>query len=182
MKKVILILTILLANAMYSFAQNNASETATQTVQLQMSNALEITFTSNNTNIGDLVSIPFTTVNDYANGVESGTQEIKVRSNKNFNVNVKSSNEKFYVSTGSGSSLSSYKVEDILTLKVISNQTSGNNQYSSFKKVKADNQTLLSNCSRGGNQTFTLKYKADPGFDLPAGTYSTTVVYTATQQ
>ena len=62
--------------------QANQVSSASQTAKLVMSNAIEITFTGNNSATGSDVSMPFTTVNNYANGVESGEQELKVRSNK----------------------------------------------------------------------------------------------------
>ena len=94
MKKIIIAATAILGFTSASFAQSNASGTASQTVQLALSNALEITFTGNGSATGGTVTIPFTTVNDYANGVESAAQEIKIRSNKNFGVTVKTSTAK----------------------------------------------------------------------------------------
>jgi hypothetical protein len=41
---------------------------------------------------------------------------------------------------------------------------------------------MINSASKGGNQTFEVKYKATPGFAYPAGTYTTDVVYTATQE
>ena len=80
MKKIIAIA----AFASLGFAANaqNANSSASQTVNLSLSNAIEITFTGTGNATGSDVTIPFTTVNDYANGVESSAQELKVRSNK----------------------------------------------------------------------------------------------------
>ena len=184
MKKIIAIAALatmgFTANAQ---TQTNQTSSASQTAKLVMSNAIEITF--NGSAEGADVSIPFTTVNDYANGVESGAQELKVRSNKNFSVAVKASSDKFnYV--GTTSPAPSMPVSGVLGVLVSSNNTGGTiatpfsgTAYSTLTK---DNQNLISAGRNGGNQTFAVKYKATPGFAYPAGTYSVDVVYTATQQ
>ena len=183
MKKIILIAASLVS---FGFAANaqNATGTATQTVNLALSNALEITFTGSATNVGATVALPFTTVNDYANGVESGTQELKVRSNKNFTINVKASAANFTTTTGGVTSASSMPVSGVLNLLVASNNTAGtiSNGFGSFTTLTSSPQDLITNASKGGNQTFSVKYKATPGFAYPAATYSTDVIYTATQQ
>lgn len=165
--------------------QTNQSSSASQSVQLTMSNAIEITFTGSSSATGADVSIPFTTVNDYANGVESGAQELKVRSNKNFSVAVKASSDKFSYA-GTTSPAPSMPVSGVLGVLVSSNNTGGTiaTPFSAtgYSTLTKDNQNLISAGSRGGNQTFAVKYKATPGFAYPAGTYSVDVVYTATQQ
>ena len=184
MKKIILIAASLVSFGFAANAQTNASGTATQTVNLALSNALEITFTGSGTNIGTTVSLPFTTVNDYANGVESGAQELKVRSNKNFSINVKSSAANFTTSTNGVTTASTMPVSGILNLLVSSNNTAGTiaNGFAAYTSLTASSQDLITNASKGGAQTFSVKYKATPGFAYPAATYSTDVIYTATQQ
>ena len=89
-----------------------------------MSNAIEITFTGNGSATGADVTIPFTTVNDYANGVESDAQELKVRSNKNFSVAVKANAANFTYS-GSTTPAPSMPVNGVLAVKVTANGTGG---------------------------------------------------------
>lgn len=165
--------------------QSNQSASASQTAKLSLSNALEITFTGNNSTEGADVTLPFTTVNNYANGVESSAQELKVRSNKNFTVQVKTSSDKFTYA-GNTTPAPSMPVSGVLGVMVSANNTDGtiaapftNNSYSTLTK---DNQNLITAGKRGGNQTFAVKYKATPGFAYPAGSYTVDVVYTATQQ
>ena len=105
--------------------QANQSSSASQTVQLSLSNAIEITFTGNNSATGADVTIPFTTVNDYANGVESDAQELKVRSNKNFSVAVKANAAEFSY-TGNTTPSPEMPVEGVLAVKVTANGTGGN--------------------------------------------------------
>ena len=182
MKKIIAIA----AFASLGFAANaqNANSSASQTVKLSLSNAIEITFTGTGNATGSDVTIPFTTVNDYANGVESAAQELKVRSNKNFTVEVKTNATNFSYS-GSTSPAPTMPVNGVLGVMVSANSTGGsigsNFSNSSYSTLKSSNQDLITNGSRGGNQKFSVKYKATPGFAYPAGTYSVDVVYTATQ-
>jgi len=163
--------------------QSNQSGSASQTVQLTLSNAIEITFTGNSSATGAAVTIPFTTVNDYANGVESDAQELKVRSNKNFSVAVKTNNPKFSY-TGSTTPAPEMPVEGVLAVKVTANGTGGDiaGSFNSYATLTSSNQNLITGADRGGNQTFSVKYKATPGFAYPAGTYAVDVVYTATQE
>ncbi len=187
MKKIALFVTILTSLGLAANAQNQANQTssASQSVNLSLSNAIELTFTGNSSTTGADVSIPFTTVNDYANGVESEAQELKVRSNKNFSVTVKTSSDKFSY-TGSTTPAPSMPVSGVLGVKVTANGTGGAVASpfttTGYATLTNANQSLISNGSRGGNQTFSVQYKATPGFAYPAGTYAVDVVYTATQQ
>ena len=184
MKKIIAIATF----ATIGFAanaqnQSNQSSSASQTTNLVLSNAIEITFTGNSSATGADVTIPFTTVNDYANGVESDAQELKVRSNKNFSVAAKANNDEFSY-TGNTTPAPEMPVEGVLAVKVTANGTGGDiaGSFSNYATLTSSNQNLLTGADRGGNQTFSVKYKATPGFAYPAGTYAVDVVYTATQE
>ncbi len=186
MKKFIAIVTFAtISIAATAQTQSNQTATASQTVKLVLSNAIEITFTGNSSATGADVNIPFTSVNDYANGVESAEQELKVRSNKDFYVRVKTGSNKFSY-TGNTTPAPQMPVKNVLNLKVTANNTGGSiaSPFSSnnYATLKNNSQSLLTNCDRGGDQTFKIKYKATPGFAYPAGTYSVDVIYTATQQ
>jgi len=184
MKKIITI-TFLAACVSVSsaVAQSNELSTATQSANLVMSNAIDITFNSNGNAQGDVVNLAFNNVNDYANGVESDPIQLKIRSNKKFNVWANASSNKFTYS-GSVSPAPQMNVNKLF-IKVVNNNTGGNvpnavnNQY---KKMKKGKRKLINNGTPGGNNTFTVQYKADPGFEFPAGTYSVDIIYTATQK
>jgi hypothetical protein len=185
MKKIIIAASAILGFATFANAQSNASGTASQTVQLALSNALEITFTGTGSATGSTVTIPFTTVNDYANGVASSAQEIKIRSNKNFGVTVKTDAANFSV-TNSGVTTTSTMPASVLGIMVTANGTGGTIasgfSSSAYNSLSATAANLINNATYGGNQTFSVQYKATPGFAYPAGTYAVNVVYTATQQ
>ena len=186
MKKIIIAAALLVSASFAANAQSTpASSSASQTVNLNLSNAIEITFTGTNNATGAAVNLAFTTVNDYANGVTSTEQELKVRSNKKFTVAVKANNGSFSY-TGSTSPAPTMPVQGVLGVMVSSNNTGGaiaapfsNSSYSS---LTASNQNLITNANNGGNQRFGIKYEATPGFAYPAGTYTVDVTYTATQQ
>ena len=77
-------------------------------------------------------------------------------------------------------------VEKVLGLMVSANGTGGTIgapfSATGYATLTSKDQSLIANGSRGGNQTFEVKYQATPGFAYPAGTYSVDVVYTATQK
>ncbi len=181
MKKVIAIAALTIVG----FASKaQVASTATQTVNLNLSNAIELTFTGNNTATGAAVNLAFNTVNDYANGVSSANQELKVRSNKKFGVTVKS-NAANFTYTGTTSPAPVMPVTGVLDLRVPVNGTGGTiaSPFSAttYSDLTATAQSLLTNCNNGGNQTFSIQYNPTPGFAYPAGTYTVDIVYTATQ-
>ncbi len=185
MKKLIAI-AVIAATAVTANAQNsNQSSSASQTVKLNLSNAIELTFTGSGTAQGADVTIPFHSVNDYANGVESGAQELKVRSNKNFDVTVKT-NAANFTYAGNTSPAPTMPVSGVLAVKLAANNTGGSVatpfSASSYATLTSSDQDLITNGNRGGNQTFSVQYKATPGFAYPAGVYAVDVVYTATQR
>lgn len=184
MKRIITIAAAILAFASTTNAQN-ATSSASQTTKLSLSNAVEITFTGSGTTTGGTVTLPFTTVTDYANGVTSGEQELRVRSNKAFGVTVKTNAANFSY-TGSTTPSPTMPVNNVLKLKVEDNNTGGSvgSAFSTslYKTLTNADQNLITNGTYGGNQTFAVKYQATPGFAYPAGDYTVNVVYTVTQQ
>jgi hypothetical protein len=184
MKKLLLLTATLFTVAFAANAQN-ASSTAQQTIQLTLSNVLEITFVGTGTNTGSTVSLPFTSVNSYINGVSSSSQQLMIRSNKSFNVTVQS-NAANFTYAGTTNPAPTMPVNGVLAIKVPANATGGTIaapfSSSSFTYLTSSAQALINNGSNGSAQTFDVQYKATPGFNYPAGTYTVDVVYTATQQ
>lgn len=174
---------VLVATTAIAMAQN-ANSSGSQRTKLALSNAIDISFVSTGSSTGNTTTLSFNNVNDYANGVESGQITLKVRSNKKFMVRAKTSSDKFTYS-GNTNPAPQMKVQNNLFIKVVTNNTGGtvpnavNNQYKSLKK---SNRKLINKGTPGGNNTFAVQYKADPGFEFPAGTYTVDVIYTATQQ
>lgn len=182
MKQLFTLTMVLLLATTAAMAQNSNSS-ASQTTKLALSNAIEISFTATGTATGNTTTLTFSNVNDYANGVESGNVQLKVRSNKKFIVRAKTASSKFSYS-GSTSPAPQMNVQNILFIKVTGNNTGGtvpSNVNNKYRTLKTGNTTLINNGTAGGNNTFDVQYKANPGYNFPAGTYSVDVIYTATQ-
>lgn len=160
----------------------NAQTSATQTVSLSLTDFIEMDFTATGTNTGSTVTMNFATTNDYANGVTSTAQQLKVLSTRDFNVTVKTSATNFTY-TGAVTPTPVMPVSGVLNAMVTANATGGTiaAPFTAFSTLTSSNQNLITSGNNGGNQTFSVQYKATPGFTYPGGTYTTTVVYTATQ-
>ena len=181
MKKLTLIGIAILAFA-NAEAQTQSANT-NQNLSFTTGDNISITFVSTGTNTGSVVTLPFSTVADFANGIESTDQQLEVSSNLGFYVDVKA-NAANFTYTGSSTTNNTMPV-NTLGLMVTANNTGGSIQapFSSaaYASITSADQTFLSGCSVGTNQAFAIKYKATPGFSYAGGTYTVNVIYTATQ-
>lgn len=178
MKKIATIIaTLLFVSTAYAQTGN-----AEQTVNMALSDVLEISFAGTGSATGNTVNMPFSSVNDYANGITSNDQQLVVRSNQKFHVRVKANASKFTY-TGSASPAPAMNVSNVLSIKVSSNNTGGTivGGYSNFKKLSTTGKEIIKNGQSGGNQNFSVQYKATPGFSFPSGNYTVDIIYTATQ-
>lgn len=184
MKKIAVVLLMIFRTTL-GISQTTVTETAQQIVQLNLTNTIEIAFTSNGSSTGNTVTLPFTNVNDYANGVESTNQELSVSSNKHFTVAVSAISPNFSV-TSNGVTTPSNMPVSILSIMIASNNTGGTIgqgfSSSSYSNLSSSSTNLLTGANNGYLETFAIKYKATPGFVYPVGVYSTDIVFTATQQ
>ena len=73
------------------------------------------------------------------------------------------------------------RISDILSMMVTENNTGGSLSYQNYASIPNGNATIINWGTPGGNRTFKVKYKATPGFALPAGTYTANIIYTAVQ-
>jgi len=160
----------------------NASGNAQQTVKLALAGVMELTFVNTNSQTGNTVSLVFDDVQDYSDGVESSEQNLRVRSNKKFQVHVESAT-KYFTYTGSATSGNNMKVKDVLKMKVVANNTGGptTNGFNNYKSIEDDDERFINNADAGDNQTFAIKYKATPGYSYAPGTYTTDVIFTLTE-
>ncbi len=172
---------ITLLFSIHIIAARAQSTTATQNLSLSLTDIVTIGFGSGQT--GPTCNIVFTNLSDYANGLPSTDQTLKVVSNKQFNVTMNATTTNFTYS-GTASPAPVMPITNILYVEVTANSTGGTvpgiftNHYGS---VTTTPQTIISNCSNGYNQSFSIEYFASPGFVYAAGTYTINVVYTATQ-
>lgn len=174
MKKIVLTAVMLPLMMAAAFAQS-ANSAATQAVKLNMSDAIELTILT-----GANPQMSFVTVNDYANGIVSAEQQLQVRSNKKFNVRVKAQTSRF---SFAGAGADPKMPLSVLRLKVYNNNTGGviTSGHSNFTSLSTNGKPMINNATPGGSNTFSVQYKATPGFTYPAGTYAMEIIYTATQ-
>lgn len=167
--------------AAFSANAQNASSTAVQTAKLDLSDAIELSFVNG---AGGTLNFTYNNATELINGKESVTQDLRVRSNKKFKVAVSSSTANFTY-TGTSIVNNIIPVNTGLKVMVTANNTGGILTLSALLGwlglTIGGGTTLLTYCNPGGNQTFTVKYKATPGILAAPGTYTTDVVFTATQ-
>ncbi|HEY9176060.1 MAG TPA: hypothetical protein VIN07_00150 [Flavipsychrobacter sp.] len=165
-------------------AQNEAGH-ASQTASMVLNNSIDISYMATGNGNGNDAVMQFSSPNDYSNGVTSGQQELRVRSNKNFKVAVRCDASSFTYQ-GNNSTTMEDMPDEALWLKVTANNTGGTVKApfttSGYASLSNENKDLLVNGQQGGNQRFAVQYKCTPGFNLPAGTYTMNVVFTATQE
>jgi hypothetical protein len=179
MKHIILVIA-LVSYRLISFGQTASGNV---NVNLSLANAISISFVSTGTETGGLLNISFGTLANYKNGITSATQQIKVQSNKTFNISV-SSNSDYFTYSGTVSPAPLMPVNGVLALQASSNSTGGiiNAAFrTTYGSISSTAKSLISGGSLGSNKTFKVKYKATPGFNYPQGTYTANIVYTATQ-
>ncbi|HYD21001.1 MAG TPA: hypothetical protein VEB40_05955 [Flavipsychrobacter sp.] len=184
MKRITLFITFCLLVQTAVTAQNK-SGSASQAASLVLNNSIDISYMATGDGTGNDAIMQFSTPADYSNGVTSPEQLLRVRSNKNFKVAVRCDASSFAYQGGDNNTIESMP-DNALWLKVTANNTGGAVKApfstSGYATLSEENQDLLVNGNYGGNQTFSVQYKCTPGFNLPAGTYTMNVVFTATQE
>ena len=179
-KRLLIILSLLCVLVIPVCAQT--STTVTQVVDISLTNVITLTFNSTGTGTGSTVSLPISSITNYTTGVTSSTQQLNCSSTKPFAVTVKT-NAANFTYTGSYTTGTTMPVSGKLKLQVTGNTTGGTiaGTFATYTSLTSANQNLISNATTGANKTFTIQYQAIPGLGYPAGTYTTSVVYTATQ-
>jgi hypothetical protein len=139
------------------------TSSANQTVTLTLQNKIEIAVEGSPT--GN--SFTFDEASDYTTGLtNTSASTFRVKSNQNYAVTVASSTANFSSTAATSMPASTLGV-----------RLTGGTTFTTLSTTAA----ALTTGSRGNN-TFSIDYNANPGFDYDAGTYTLVVVYTATQQ
>jgi hypothetical protein len=183
MTRLFTILSLLCLFAMKANAQSSTVET--QQVDISLTNVITLKFVSTGSTTGSTVSMPISTISQYTSGVTSSAQQLIAASTKPFSITVRT-NAANFTYTGSYTTGTTMAVSSRLKLIVSANSTGGSiaSPFSSttYQTLTSTNQNLITNCTTGNNKTFSITYQAIPGLSFPAGTYTTSVIYTATQQ
>ena len=162
MKK-ILTLTVVLFAA-FTAANAQSTSTASQTVSLTLQNAINISISS-----ATGTSFTFDDVSEYQNGMtNTNASTFLVKSNRPWAVTVKSAAATF---TGPASPATQ------MPSSVLGVRMNGGSTFSALSTTAASLTT-----GARGSSSFNVDYNANPGFAYDAGSYTLSVVYTATQQ
>ncbi|HEX6427287.1 MAG TPA: hypothetical protein VF008_06355 [Niastella sp.] len=162
MKKVTLIAAAIFAGITVTKAQSSA--TASQTVTLTLQNSIDIAFTA-----ATGTNFTFANVTDYQNGLSNlNASSLQVKSNRPWAVTVGSASANFNGPAAPSPAMPS----SVLGVRL--------NGGSSYEALSTSEQSLTSGAR--GMSSFSVDYNANPGFSYDAGTYTLSVVYTATQQ
>ncbi len=162
MKKIIFSAAIILAGLISAKAQTSA--TATQTVTLILKNAISIDITS-----ATGTSFTFDNTDEYHNGeTNANASTFSVKSNRPWAVTVNTTTANFSGPAAPSATMPS---------SVLGVRLNGGTSFTSLSTTAAS----LTSGGRG-NGSFSVDYKATPGYSYDAGTYTISVVYTATQQ
>lgn len=182
MLKIIFVIAFFCCASVTTLQAQNSSASASQTIQLILYPTIDLKFTNTNTATGATVNMAFSNNAAYRSGVISGTQELQIRSNKNFKISVQADASNFAYSGNQNET--TMPVNNTLFMAVTNNSTGGsvasafNNSYNS---LSSSSQELILNGHLGDDQKMVLAYKAKPDMSYPAGVYSVGVIYTATQ-
>lgn len=129
-----------------------------------------------------VVDIPMSGTGAMASGIESPEFTINLFANAMFDVSVQASATAFTYA-GTATSGTNMLVKDVLSVIISANNTGGNvaNGFSAYQTVDGTNGKRVIGDGQVGVRSFGFKYKATPGFNYPAGTYTTDIVYTITK-
>ncbi|MBZ0098286.1 MAG: hypothetical protein K8F30_04340 [Taibaiella sp.] len=158
---------------------------STQAARLNLAEVVSANlFSSGNGNGGPPanVELPLGGTNAMAEGIESPEITVTLQCTTDFDVSVSSSSENFEYS-GPSTLNTVMPVSDVLSIAITNNATGGSigNGFSQFQPIDVQGKQVISAGQRGV-RTFGFKYKAQPGFNFPAGTYTTDIVYTISKK
>jgi cytoskeletal protein RodZ len=161
MKKIAFV--ILLLNQV-AFLHAQSTGTSNQTVSLTLKNAISLNITA-----ATGTTLNFDGADDYLNGISNASAStFQVKSNRPWAVTVKAGAVSF---TGPAAPAA------VMPASVLSVRLTGGTTYTTLSTTAA----ALTSGTRG-DSNFSVDYRGVPGFAYDAGTYTLSVVYTATQQ
>ena len=162
MKKIFTLTAVLFAA--FSAANAQSTSAASQTVTLNLQNAINISVSS-----ATGTNFLFDDVTEYQNGmINANASTLQVKSNRPWAVTVKAAAATFTGPAAPATQMPS---------TVLGVRLNGGSTFSNLSTTAA----ALTSGARG-TSSFNIDYNANPGFSYDAGTYSLSVVYTATQQ
>lgn len=156
---------------------------ATQTAKLVINDAIDIRFVSNSTT-GNDIPFTFSTIQNFIDGVVSNEEpELLIRSNKDFNISIRTKSATF--NGPSGTSLNADILKVMTVKQPLGSSVATPFSSANYSPLSYTAQTIFQGCTKGwtaSDQNCKLRFKAEPATQIPAGSYSIDVEYTATQQ
>ena len=156
-----------------AFAQDSVK---TQTLNVSLSDVIQLTLAGS-----PEATLTFSGAQTLLDGVTSNEEEFIVRSNKSFDVSVRTDNALFQTLVSPDPQM---RVDDVLKLKLTTNNTGGTiaPAFTDFSFLTSTPQLLITDGAKGEDKSFKVTYRAMPNFGFPQGSYKTNIIYTATQK
>lgn len=164
----------------------NANSGAVQKANLNLSEVVGVSLPDDgggNGSGGSAVEMPISSMNGLSEGIESPALKIKLQSTTPFDISISASSNTFIYS-GSSSFGTTMNVADVLAVMITQNATGGSvaGGFGQYKSVTGTIKQPIITSGQPGERSFEFKYKAIPGFEYPAGTYTTDIIYTITKR
>jgi hypothetical protein len=157
------ILFIGLFMAAFTSIQAQTTGTSNQTVSLTLKNAISLNIIA-----ATGTTLTFDVPDDYANGIANASAStFQVKSNRPWSVSVKAAAATFSGPPAPAAAMPS----NVLSVRLSTGTT--------YTPLTTSVVSLTSGAR--GDMNFSVDYRANPGFIYDAGTYTLSVVYTATQ-
>ncbi len=161
-------------------AAQSAGADAVQQVQLDLHNAIELSWVNNNA-----VHLSFKNTTDFEKGVVSDPQQLRVCSQQKFDITIRATAPHFTYN-GASTPQPAMPVDGVLSIRVLQNTTCGAIaapfSLRNYHTIKNSDANLIINGERCSAENISVVYHAVPGFAYPPGVYTVDVIYTATQQ
>lgn len=161
-------------------AAQSAGANAVQQVQLDLHNAIELSWVNNNA-----VQLSFRNTTDFEKGVVSEPQQLRVCSQQKFDITIRATAPHFTYN-GASTPQPAMPVDGVLSIRVLQNTTCGTVaapfSLRNYHTIKSSDANLIINGESCSAENISVVYHAVPGFTYPPGVYTVDVIYTATQQ
>lgn len=166
----------------------NANSGAVQKANLNLAEVVGVSMPDNGSGgpgggNGSAVEMPISSMNGLSEGIESPPLKIKLLSTTPFDISISASSNTFTYN-GPSSFGTTMNVGDVLAVMITDNKTGGSvaGGFNQYKPVTGTSKQPIITSGQPGERTFEFKYKAIPGFEYPAGTYTTDIIYTITKR
>ncbi len=168
------------ANALKAQSQGAGS---VQTASLEMAEVVSASFFAPGSGAPQSVELPMSGTSAMSEGIESPEIEVTLQCTADFDISVASSSE-YFTYSGPSTQNTDMPVEDVLKIMITENNTGGSvgNGFSQYQPINAGAGKQVISSGQRGTRKFSFKYKAQPGFNYPAGTYTTDIVYTVSKK